>query len=113
MGLAALEELAARPVFALSDKEVVAALDAVAEGCAFLDALRLRLIREADVRGLPSAAGVTSTAAWLREQDRIAAHTAARLVKLAVTVGTATAEVLAEGRVSLEQAAVIAHAVGR
>src|SRR5690348_9306809 len=99
MGLAALEELAGRPVFALSDVEVTAGLDAVAAGAAVLDALRLRLVREADVRGLAVAAGAANTAGWLRERDRIAAHTAARLVKLAATVGAATADALGEGRV--------------
>ena len=113
MGLAALEELAGRPVFALSDVEVAAGLAAVAAGAAFLDALRLRLVREADARGLAVAAGATSTAVWLRERDRLSPHTAARWVKLAASVGSATAEALAEGRVNLEQAAVIAQAVGQ
>src|SRR5690348_13078193 len=114
MGLVGLEQLATRPVFALSDVELVAGLDAVAAGVANLEALRLRLLREVDARGLAAAAGATGIGAWLRERARISPHTAHRLVKLAGALdGSLTAQALAAGRVNVEQAAVIAHAVGQ
>jgi hypothetical protein len=113
MGLAGLAELVSRPVFVLSDKEIAAGLDAVAAGVAVLEGLRLRLVREADARGLAVAAGVSSTAVWLRNRALVSPQTAARWVKLAAGLdGTLTGEALSEGRVNLEQAAVIAHAVG-
>ncbi len=115
MGLAAeWQELSQRPPFALSDGELTSLLDDLFAHAARVSSRVLEALREADARGLAAAAGASSTGAWLRERERISAHAASRLVKLAAAVdGTATADALSEGLINVEQAGVIADAVAQ
>jgi hypothetical protein len=104
------------PVWALSEPQLIAALDAVHGMEQRLAAVKLALVRELDGRGVPVAHGASSTAVWLRERLRLSIAAGRRLVTDAVAVDAAPAgpvlrQALAAGAVTVEQARGIAEAV--
>nr|WP_275941474.1 HNH endonuclease signature motif containing protein [Planosporangium mesophilum] len=77
-------------------------------------ALQLALIRQADGLGIAAAQGATSTAAWLTGRYRMLPGTARGQVTLAARLDAhcpAAAAAMADGRVNVEQAHVIAKVV--
>ncbi|MET8547365.1 HNH endonuclease signature motif containing protein [Micromonospora zamorensis] len=100
--------------WALSEHELIAALDAAHRLEQRLAAVTLALVREVDGRGTAVTQGASSTAVWLRERLRLTIPAARRLVDLAACVDAAPTTVrgaLAAGAVSVEQARVIADTV--
>jgi hypothetical protein len=109
-----LGELAGRAIYGLSDSELRTAVDEVFGCRALLDGLALALVRELDGRDLAVRDGASSTTAWLAGRERISGGLAHRCVRIAKAVdGTATGEALRAGRMNLEQADVITHAIRR
>ncbi|MFI6270084.1 HNH endonuclease signature motif containing protein [Micromonospora zamorensis] len=100
--------------WALTEHELVTALDAAHRLEQRLAAIKLALVREVDGRGTAVAQGASSTAVWLRERLRLTIPAARRLVDLAACVDaapTAVRDALAAGAVSVEQVRVIADTV--
>ncbi len=102
----------------LSDHEVADLVGRVHRAASALEAVRLRLVAEADRRTLSTAPGLpaTSTAGWLSASLRMDRRTAGSQVRLATELDTRFALVrrrLAEGRVDLDQARVIVAALAR
>ncbi|MBQ1009432.1 DUF222 domain-containing protein [Micromonospora sp. M51] len=100
--------------WALSEQDLIAALDAAHRLEQRLAAVKLALIRELDGRGTPHAQGASSTTVWLRERLRLTITVARRLVDLATALDTGNPGVrqaLTDGRVTLDQARVIADTV--
>ncbi|MEU8254129.1 DUF222 domain-containing protein [Micromonospora inaquosa] len=98
-------------VWALSERDLIAALDATHRLQQRLAAVRLAAVRELDGRGTALAQGASSTAVWLRHRLRLDVSAARRLVGLAGSLDEAPPAVrdaLASGAVSVEQARVIA-----
>ena len=97
--------------WALSEHDLIAALDAAHRLQQRLAAVQLAVVRELDGRGTAVAQGASSTAVWLRHRLRLDVSAARRLVGLAASVDVAppgVREALASGAVSVEQAQVIA-----
>ncbi|MEU8008428.1 DUF222 domain-containing protein [Micromonospora parva] len=97
--------------WALSEGDLIEALDASHRLQQRLAAVQLAVVRELDGRGVAVAQGASSTAVWLRERLRLDVSAARRLVGLAASVDVAppaVREALAGGAVSAEQARVIA-----
>ncbi|WP_342672584.1 HNH endonuclease signature motif containing protein [Micromonospora mirobrigensis] len=108
---AALRSRLEEAPWALSEAELVDALDAVHALEQRLAAVRLALVREVDGRGTAVAQGASSTAVWLRDRLRLTVPAARRMVALATTLHDGPPEVrdaLADGRVDTAQAQVIA-----
>jgi hypothetical protein len=103
----------AAPLWPLADVELVDCLQAVHRWEQTIVALKARLTREADVRGLPREQGHRTLAAWLRSRLRLDPAQARELADRAVTLHRmpAVEQALAEGAVDARQAAVIAAAV--
>ncbi|MCG5463324.1 HNH endonuclease [Micromonospora sp. MED01] len=100
--------------WALTEHDLIAALDAAHRLEQRLAAVKLALIRELDGRGTATAQGASSTAVWLRERLRLTIPAARRLVDLATALDTGNPGVrqaLADGQISLDQARVIASTV--
>ncbi len=102
----------------LSDREVTDLIGRVHRAAAALEALRLRLVAEADRRTLSTGPGLpaTSTAGWLSAALRMDRRTAGSQVRLATELDARFGLVrrrLAEGRVDLDQARVIVSALAR
>ncbi|MFE9188049.1 DUF222 domain-containing protein [Micromonospora sp. NPDC007208] len=100
--------------WALPEHELVAALDAAHRLQQRLAAVTLTLIREVDGRGTARAQGASSTTVWLRERLRLTIPAARRLVDLAAALDTSNPgirQALADGRITLDQARVIADTV--
>ncbi|MET8041080.1 DUF222 domain-containing protein [Micromonospora sp. NPDC005215] len=100
--------------WAVSERDLVAALDATHRIEHRLAAVKLTLVRELDGRGTATAQGASSTAVWLRDRLRLGVGAARRLVELAAALDAAPAGVrdaLAGGTVDLEQVRVIAGTV--
>ncbi|HEV7896231.1 MAG TPA: DUF222 domain-containing protein, partial [Planosporangium sp.] len=100
--------------FVCSPSAVVEQLDQVQVIAQQVAALQLALIRQADGLGIAAAQGATSTAAWLTGRYRLLPGAGGRLVRLAAALERdcpATAGAMADGRVNLDQAHVIAKAV--
>ncbi len=79
-----------------------------------LDAARLRLLAEADARGVGKGAGATSTGAWFAHATTSRRSVAGAHVGLATAVTSelaATGDALAAGRLSLDHAGVIHRAM--
>ncbi|RQX02676.1 HNH endonuclease signature motif containing protein [Micromonospora inaquosa] len=98
-------------VWALSERDLIAALDATHRLQQRLAAVQLAAVRELDGRGTALAQGASSTAVWLRHRLRLDVSAARRLVGLAGSLDEAPPAVrdaLASGAVSVEQARVIA-----
>ncbi|MGC5287520.1 DUF222 domain-containing protein [Micromonospora sp. DT231] len=100
--------------WALTEDELVAALDAAHRLEQRLAAVTLALVREIDGRGTARAQGASSTAVWLRERLRLTVPAARRLVDLAAALDTGNPGVraaLANGDITVDQARVIADTV--
>ncbi|MBM0234372.1 DUF222 domain-containing protein [Micromonospora sp. STR1_7] len=96
--------------WALSEHELIAALDATHRLQQRLASVQLAVVRELDGRGAAVARGASSTAVWLRHRLRLDISAARRLVGLAASIDAAPPAVrdaLAGGLVSVEQARVI------
>lgn len=101
-------------VWALSEHDLIAALDVTHRLLQRLSAVRLALVREVDGRGTAVAQGACSTTVWLRHRLRLDVAAARRLVGLAASLDVAPSAVrgaLASGTVTVEQARVIADTV--
>jgi hypothetical protein len=110
----ALDDVRSMPVWSASDAALVTCLDRVQVMVSQVAALRLRLVREVDGRGLPVGQGASSTTAWLRDRYRLSGSAAHRMVRLAAALDAGlpgAADALAAGAVNVEQAQVIAAAV--
>ncbi|MFC4106877.1 HNH endonuclease signature motif containing protein [Micromonospora zhanjiangensis] len=106
----AISSCADTSVWALSEEDLLAALDAVHVLEQRLVAVKLALVREVDGRAVAGGHGASSTAVWLRDRLRVGAGAARRTVGLAAAldVGPAVvAQALARGVVGVEQARVI------
>jgi Domain of unknown function (DUF222)/HNH endonuclease len=106
---AGIAELAARPVYGLSDTELTdtaAVVQAVGSRCA---AIVASLAREAQGRDLPHQHGATSTVAWLRDLLRISPADARVLVSLGEVLEQrpVLADAVVDGGVNTGQAAAI------
>jgi hypothetical protein len=111
--LAVLSE--ARP-YAMSSVELVAAFDAAQALAVELDAVRLGLIREIDVRGVAKGEGASSTAVWIRNRHRVGIRSAHRLVTLAAELDGAppvVGEAVAAGEVNRDQVEVVLRSLAR
>jgi Domain of unknown function (DUF222) len=110
----ALDECRANAAWALSNTELLSCVDDVHVLAQQAAAVQLALIHQVDTRGLATADGATSTAAWLQDRFRISGKAASRQVKLATALeASATADALATGEVNIEQAQVIAESVAK
>ncbi|MFB9234884.1 DUF222 domain-containing protein [Plantactinospora siamensis] len=134
---AAVSACLAAPLWSLDADELVGSLVGVHGLLRRLAALELSLVREVDGRDLGRAQGAASTAGWLRDRLRVAAGPARRLVSDASWLATGAAdptsgatarsgaadcgadaaggvlhEAVTAGDVSVEQAKIIAAAVG-
>ncbi|MEW1583845.1 DUF222 domain-containing protein [Micromonospora vinacea] len=99
------------PAWALSEHDLIAALDAAHRLEQRLAAVKLTLIREVDGRGTARTHGASCTAVWLRERLRLTIPAARRLIDLATALDTGNPgirQALADGAISLDQARVIA-----
>ena len=100
----------------LSDAGVVDLLARTHTVSSAVEAVRLRLVAEADRRETATGAVATSTAAWLAATERISRREAARQVRLAADLDTRFDQVragLADGRLNAEQVQVIVAALRR
>ncbi|MET8117958.1 DUF222 domain-containing protein [Micromonospora sp. NPDC005189] len=98
--------------WALSEHDLIAAIDATHRLQQRLAAVQLAAVRELDGRGTAVAQGASSTAVWLRDRLRLDVSAARRLVGLAASVDAAppvVRDALARGAVTVEQARVIAE----
>ncbi|MGW3784838.1 DUF222 domain-containing protein [Micromonospora chokoriensis] len=110
----AVNDCAQASVWALSDSELLASLDAAHVLAQRLAAVQLGLVRELDSRGLATAQGASSTAIWLRERLRLTSRSARQLVQLASTIDAAPPAVrdaLFNGAMSVEQGRVVAETI--
>jgi hypothetical protein len=110
----ALKKCRSTAVWKLTGAALESCVDELFRLRAQFDALSLALIREADAQAVATGLGATSTAAWLRDSERMSIHTTSRLVKMAAAVDAelpVTGAALAAGDVNLEQVGVIARAV--
>ncbi|MEU8115130.1 DUF222 domain-containing protein [Micromonospora sp. NPDC048947] len=99
------------PAWALSERDLIAALDTTHRLQQRLAAAQLAVVRELDGRGTALAQGASSTTVWLRHRLRLDVSAARRLVGLAASLDVAPPglrDALAGGVVSLEQARVVA-----
>ncbi|MEU5872944.1 DUF222 domain-containing protein [Glycomyces sp. NPDC047369] len=100
--------------WALSEQDLIAALDAAHRLEQRLAAVKLAVIRELDGRGTATAHGASSTVVWLRERLRLTIAAARRLVDLAAVLDTGNPGVrhaLADGHITVDQARVIADTI--
>ncbi|MFD0520409.1 HNH endonuclease signature motif containing protein [Paractinoplanes durhamensis] len=109
----ALAECADASVWALSDADLLASLEQAWIGVQQLTGVAARLIRQAEVRGLPRAEAASSTVVWLRQRLHTSPAEAQRLVRLAEVLDASPAldAAVAAGTVSAEQARVIGSAI--
>jgi hypothetical protein len=110
---AGIAELAARPVYGLSDAELAetaAVVHAIGSRCA---AVVAGLVREAHSRDLPHQQGATSAVAWLRDLLRISPADARVLVSLGEVLDTRSvlADAVADGAVNTSQAVAIGRVI--
>ncbi|WCN83009.1 HNH endonuclease signature motif containing protein [Micromonospora sp. LH3U1] len=97
--------------WALSERDLIATIDATHRLQQRLAAVQLAAVRELDGRGAAVTQGASSTTVWLRHRLRLDVSAARRLVGLAASLDVAPPAVrdaLASGAVSVEQARVIA-----
>ena len=106
---AQVADLAARPVYGLSDielAETAMVVHAISSRCS---AVLGGLVREAQGRELPHQHGSSSTVAWLRDLLRITPAEARTLVSLGAVLDTrpALADAVTDGAINTSQAAAI------
>ncbi|MEU5914341.1 DUF222 domain-containing protein [Micromonospora sp. NPDC047527] len=104
----------ATAAWALTEPDLIAALDATHRLEQRLAAVKLALVRELDGRGTAQSQGASSTPVWLRERLRLTVPAARRLVDLAAALDGGAPEIrqaLADGAITLEQARVIGDTV--
>jgi hypothetical protein len=106
-------KLAASPLWPLSDSEVVDTLLAVHRHKQTVAVLEMRLVQQADTRGIPAAQGHRSTAGWLRALLRTDPRPAHELAdRAAALLGKPGVErALRDGELDVRQASVIAAAL--
>ncbi|MGQ5260010.1 DUF222 domain-containing protein [Micromonospora sp. ZYX-F-536] len=110
----AVAATAGAATWAISEHDLIAAIDATHRLQQRLASVQLAAVRELDGRGTAMAQGASSTAVWLRDRLRLSVSAARRLVDLAASVDAAppgVRDALASGAVSGEQVRVIADAV--
>ncbi|MET8265376.1 DUF222 domain-containing protein [Micromonospora arida] len=110
----AVDDCAETALWALSDDELLASLDATQVLAQRLAAVQLGLVRELDGRGVAIAQGASSTAVWLRERLRLSGRSARQLVQLATTIDAAPPAVrdaLLSGAITVEQGRVVAETI--
>ncbi|MGW3854639.1 DUF222 domain-containing protein [Micromonospora arida] len=110
----AVDDCAETALWALSDDELLASLDATQVLAQRLAAVQLGLVRELDGRGVAIAQGASSTAVWLRERLRLSGRSARQLVQLATTINAAPPAVrdaLLSGAITVEQGRVVAETI--
>ncbi|MGC5318208.1 DUF222 domain-containing protein [Micromonospora arida] len=110
----AVDDCAETALWALSDDELLASLDATQVLAQRLAAVQLGLVRELDGRGVAIAQGASSTAVWLRERLRLSGRSARQLVQLATTIDAAPPAVrdaLLGGAITVEQGRVVAETI--
>ncbi|MET8229587.1 DUF222 domain-containing protein [Micromonospora sp. NPDC005298] len=109
-----VDDCADAVLWALSDDELLASVDAAHVVAQRLAAIQLALVRELDTRGLAVEQGATSTAVWLRDRLRLTSRSARQMVQLAATIDAAPATVrdaLLDGTITLEQGRVVAETI--
>ncbi|MFI6267772.1 HNH endonuclease signature motif containing protein [Micromonospora zamorensis] len=110
----AVGDCAGAALWALSDDDLLACLDATHVLAQRWAAVQLGLVREVDARGLAVAQGASSTSAWLRERLRLSSRSARQLVQLAAAVDAAPQAVrdaLLSGAMTVEQGRVVAETI--
>ncbi|MEU4242126.1 DUF222 domain-containing protein [Actinoplanes sp. NPDC026619] len=110
---AALAECAGAAVWALPDADLLASLEEAWTGVQQLTAVAARLVRQAEVRGLPAAEAASSTVVWLRQRLHASPADAQRLVRLGELLDASPAldAAVSAGAVSTEQARAIGTAI--
>ncbi|MGI8625629.1 MAG: DUF222 domain-containing protein [Geodermatophilaceae bacterium] len=112
---AALTEAAEERLWARSDDDVVARVEAALRVRAQADAVLLAAVGEVEARGLARARGASSTRAWLTGAHQVDPAEASVLVRTGTSLRAgfeASGAGLAAGQVSLSQARVIIRSVG-
>ncbi|MBQ1037045.1 HNH endonuclease signature motif containing protein [Micromonospora sp. C81] len=110
----AVDDCAGTSLWALSDDDLLACLDATHVLAQRLATVQLGLVREVDSRGLAVAQGASSTSVWLRERLRLSSRSARQLVQLAAAVDAAPQAVrdaLLSGAMTVEQGRVVAETI--
>lgn len=110
----AVDDCAGTSLWALSDDDLLASLDAAHVLAQRLAAVQLGLVRAVDSRGLAVARGASSTSVWLRDRLRLSSRSARQLVQLAATVDAAPQAVrdaLLSGAMTIEQGRVVAETI--
>ncbi|MFI6258054.1 DUF222 domain-containing protein [Micromonospora zamorensis] len=110
----AVDDCAGTSLWALSDDDLLACLDATHVLAQRLAAVQLGLVSEVDSRGLAVAHGASSTSVWLRERLRLSSRSARQLVQLAAAVDAAPQAVrdaLLSGAMTVEQGRVVAETI--
>jgi hypothetical protein len=112
--VAAVDGVAEAPLWALTDEQLTQAVRDVETAMCGLEAMRASLVRTAEERRIPRAAGAASTTAWLSSTTRVSKPAAARVVKTARLVDDGPLKAAwSRGLVGAEQVRVIAEAVDR
>ncbi len=103
-------KLAVSPLWPLADDEVTASLHAAFRAEQAVLALQTRLLQHAGTRGLPTARGHRTTAAWLRTEFRLDPAPARDLADRAAVLSrhSAVEQAWLDGHTDARQAAVIA-----
>lgn len=113
---AALDVLAAAPLWSLDDADLDQSLDAMAQESARFESTRLRVVRETDGRDLAGRQDATSTTVFLRERLRLRPAQARGLVDLARALDgpfALTGAAVAAGHITADQASAVTRAVLR
>jgi hypothetical protein len=110
---AALAACADTAVWALPDAELLACLDEAWAGVQQITAIAARLVRQAEVRGIPQVEAASSTAVWLRQRLRINPAVGARLAGLGAALDRSSKldSAVSSGEVATDQALTIASAI--
>ncbi|SDC91714.1 HNH endonuclease signature motif containing protein [Rhodococcus tukisamuensis] len=99
----------------LDETELLAAVPDVSEAILKLEALRVRLVHEADERCLPTHVGAADTASWLADATHMTAAMAGRIVRLGceLPLHPRMAAALDGGRIELGHVQVIVNFLDR
>ncbi len=93
----------------LGESELLISTTELSQRICELEALRLRMVTDLDTRATAKTLGASNTAAWLSGATRMSPGAASGMVHLgrALTELSATAEALADGRISTAHAKVV------